>query len=85
MEIKINLDENEIVGMIKEEWYKHARNQTRAILNNAAENAVCKYLRDNEGEFKIMFKEALIDALKTFKIRDLKQIEKMLNAKVKST
>lgn len=76
--ITVELDDAEITALIREEWYKKARYQTAKILRNRAEDMIYRFLNENKDEFKSMFKEALVTVLKSYTIRDLKAIEKML-------
>ena len=70
MKLKIDIDDKELIGLVKEQGYKKIRFSVEQQMHRAVRIAIENVV--SEKDFKIMFKEALVEVLKTFQIRDLK-------------
>jgi hypothetical protein len=81
VKLSINIPDKEIKEYLKQRWSKHIKHSAGILLENKAQRMIDHFLEDNKGEFEKMLKEALVEVLSKYRIRDLNQIHEMLGVK----
>jgi hypothetical protein len=75
--IKIEFDENEILAIVKQEWYSKVRHNVSRQLEAQTALMVENFLRESKPLFKEMLLQALQGVLERYHIRDLKDVERL--------
>lgn len=82
MEIKINIDEDDIRLWAKEYFYTNGKRETKQAFEKLINDKVITYIRDmQEKEFKEIMTEAVKSLLKEYNVRDF--IKLLKDEKVK--
>ena len=79
--INIDIPEEEITRIIKSIYYRHDKVVIENQIKEVLIYEVRKYLQEDisKEEFNKLLKEALIEALARYKLRDIEDIKKLLN------
>lgn len=78
MKIEVDFDEEEAKHLIKEQWYKEARREVKQQMSDIFEHQVNLFIKEKLKDFEKILKEATIEVLKCYKIKDLKQVNRLL-------
>lgn len=78
MKIEVDFDEEEAKHLIKEQWYREARREVKQQMSDIFEHQVNLFIKEKLKDFEKILKEATIEVLKCYKIKDLKQVNRLL-------